>query len=240
MTRAPAVAGLFYPAVPEKLRAAVRGYVGERAEPARAFIAPHAGYIYSGPIAGSAYRHVPATVRRVILLGPAHHYPLRGLATHSAEFFATPLGEVPIRPPEGVPALDEAHRREHSLEVHLPFLQEMLGEFELTPVLVGEAAPDEVADLLEQADETTLIVVSSDLSHYLPYDEARARDARTVERIERGEEVGPYDACGCYSIGGLTEFARRRGWVARTVDLRNSGDTAGDRDAVVGYAAILY
>jgi len=239
--RAPEVAGMFYPDDPAELRSWVRTFIGDpEGAGARAVVAPHAGYVYSGPIAGSAYRRVGPRFRRVILIGPAHRYPLRGLATHSATHFATPLGDVPVRHPAGVPALDEAHRREHSLEVHLPFLQVVLGDFELVPVLVGEAEPDEVATVLELADDDTLIVVSSDLSHFLPYDEARRRDAETVRRIEAGYRVGPYDACGCYSIGGLTELARRRGWSGTTVDLRNSGDTAGDRDSVVGYAAIVY
>ncbi|MHC4448989.1 MAG: AmmeMemoRadiSam system protein B [Planctomycetota bacterium] len=242
MRRAPAVAGAFYPAAPATLREDVSRYVEQGrdgAKPARAIIAPHAGYIYSGPIAGSAYMHVSGEVRRVVLVGPAHFYPLRGFATHSADYFTTPLGDVPVVHPPGVPAIDDAHLREHSLEVHLPFLQVTLGEFELTPILVGEADPQEVADLLESLD-ADLIVVSSDLSHFLSYGEAQARDRDTVARIERGEAVGPYDACGCYSVGGLTELARRRGWTARTIDLRNSGDTAGDKSSVVGYAAIVY
>jgi predicted class III extradiol MEMO1 family dioxygenase len=209
---------MFYPAQPAVLHDDVRRYVAEGrdgAGMAKAVIAPHAGYIYSGPVAGSAYRHVDAGVRRVVLIGPAHFYPLGGMATHSAEIFSTPLGDVPVVHPPGIPAVDDAHVREHSLEVHLPFLQEVL------------LAAD-------------LIVVSSDLSHFLPYEEAQVRDASTVARIERGEPVGPYDACGCYSVGGLTELAKRRGWSAKTIDLRNSGDTAGDRNSVVGYAAIVY
>jgi AmmeMemoRadiSam system protein B len=233
---------MFYPAQPAVLHDDVRRYVAEGrdgAGMAKAVIAPHAGYIYSGPVAGSAYRHVDAGVRRVVLIGPAHFYPLGGMATHSAEIFSTPLGDVPVVHPPGIPAVDDAHVREHSLEVHLPFLQEVLGEFEVVPVLVGEASPGEVADLLESL-AADLIVVSSDLSHFLPYEEAQVRDASTVARIERGEPVGPYDACGCYSVGGLTELAKRRGWSAKTIDLRNSGDTAGDRNSVVGYAAIVY
>lgn len=242
MKRAPAVAGAFYPAAAETLRNDVCQFIEsgrDGADSARAIVAPHAGYIYSGPIAGSAYRHVADHARRVVLIGPAHFYPLRGFATHTAASFTTPLGDVPVVHPPGVPAIDDAHVREHSLEVHLPFLQVTLGEFELTPILVGEANPQEVADLLESLD-ADLIVVSSDLSHFLSYGEAQVRDRDTVARIERGESVGPYDACGCYSVGGLTELAKRRGWTARTVDLRNSGDTAGDKSSVVGYAAIVY
>ena len=239
MKRAPAVAGAFYPDDAPTLRRMVREFRGEGRGTSRAIIAPHAGYIYSGPIAGSAYRRIPRDARTVALFGPAHFYPLRGFATHSATLFSTPLGDVTVRHPPGVPWIDDAHVREHSLEVHLPFLQETLGEFELVPVLVGEAAPSEVADLLERID-ADLIVISSDLSHFLPYEEACRKDAETVARIERGEPVGPYDACGCYSVGGLTELARRRGWHAETVDLRNSGDTAGSKDSVVGYAAIVF
>jgi len=242
---APQVAGTFYPEDPDSLRAAVDEYLAA-AQPqrtARAIIAPHAGYVYSGAIAGTAYRAAEPGIRRVLLLGPAHFDPLRGMATHSADTFATPLGNVAVdiaaRDRLGAPVNDDAFVREHSLEVHLPFLQCVLGEFTVVPVLVGETEPADVADALERAgiNDETLIVISSDLSHFLDYETARERDRATATRIEAGEPVGPYDACGCRSIAALHEVARRHGWSITLLDLRNSGDTAGDRQRVVGYGA---
>jgi len=242
-TLAPSVAGRFYPADADELRGMLRGFIGKPApRPLRAIIAPHAGYIYSGPIAGSAYRLVESHLRRVLLLGPAHFYPLKGIATHSADSFATPLGSVPIE--RTVETLDAAFTGEHSLEVHLPFLQETLDEFVVVPLLVGDAAAAEVAAAIETAglDDETLLVVSSDLTHFLDYETAREHDSRTAAEIEalRHETIGPFEACGCRSIAGLLEIARRRGWSAQTLDLRNSGDTAGERKSVVGYGAFAF
>ena len=237
---APSVAGSFYPSDAVELSAMVRGFIGERTPRAvRALIAPHAGYVYSGPIAGSAYRLLDNHYRRVLLLGPAHFYPLKSIATHSADSFVTPLGSVSVE--RSVAPLDAAFENEHSLEVHLPFLQETLGEFTIVPLLVGDAPPDAVANAIENAgiDDETLIVVSSDLTHFLDYETARDHDRNTANNIEslRYEEIGPFEACGCRSIAGLLEVARRRDWSAETIDLRNSGDTAGERDRVVGYGA---
>ncbi len=243
--REPEVAGLFYPEDPDALRGAVRGYIGEGSGPApKALIVPHAGYVYSGPVAGSGYRlWEGARGNRVVLLGPAHRYPLAGLASHGADSFATPLGRVPVdrEAAARVPRVDAAHRGEHSLEVHLPFLQSLFEDFCLVPLVVGDAAPAEVADALEAVwgGPETFVVISSDLSHYHDYETAKRLDRRTADAIEglRANEVGPDAACGCRAIGGLLEVARRRGLHVTTLDLRNSGDTRGQRSEVVGYGA---
>ncbi len=255
--RPPAVAGMFYPAAPAELRRAVQTYLdaapGDGIEP-RALIAPHAGYIYSGPVAACAYKLLVASeaarrVRRVALLGPSHFVPCRGLALSTADAFDTPLGRVPIDRPAAdriaalsqVIPLDAAHAREHSLEVHLPFLQTVLEDFRLVPLAVGDATPAEVAEVLDALLEgaETLLVISSDLSHYHPYDIARKLDAETAAAIEalRPEAIGRDRACGRIPIQGLLALARRKGWRVRRADLRNSGDTAGPREQVVGYGA---
>ena len=255
MTARPAaVAGMFYPAdtatlertVLELLAAAPAGD-----SDAKAIIAPHAGYPYSGPTAACAYRLLESRrerIRRVVLLGPAHRVYLQGMALPSVDAFATPLGNVPLdlRGVEqalaqpGTQVSDEAHAAEHSLEVHLPFLQTVLDDFELVPIVVG-ACPardvEAVIDALWGGDET-VIIVSSDLSHFHAYADARAIDAQTTARIEsrettlRGEE-----ACGAYALNGLLLAAQARGLRVRTLDVRNSGDTAGDRQRVVGYGS---
>jgi AmmeMemoRadiSam system protein B len=254
--RPAAVAGRFYPDDADALEAAVRAALAQRppdpADPPKALIAPHAGYVYSGPVAASAYARVAACrgrVARVVLLGPAHRVPVRGLAVPSAAAFATPLGEVPLdRDALGralalpqVEILDVAHAHEHSLEVQLPFLQVVLGSFALAPFLVGDARPAEVAELLELlwGGPETLIVVSSDLSHYHDAATARRMDAHTTRAIEdlRPEAIGWDDACGRVPIQGLLLAARRHGLRARALDVRNSGDTAGPSDSVVGYGA---
>lgn len=254
--RRPAVAGQFYPADPDTLRSLIERFMdeatGNGALP-EAIIAPHAGYVYSGPIAASAYAHLGGgrdTVRRVALLGPAHHVPVQGLAASSADAFATPLGQVPLDRPT-IEALlelpqvsinDAAHAPEHGLEVHLPFLQKVLQSFHLVPLIVGEVPPQDVAQVLEKltAGANTLIVVSSDLSHYNPYEVAVRRDRETSLRIERLQPLAAGEACGRCAINGLLHLARRRGWKVRTIDLRNSGDTAGSRRQVVGYGAYLF
>jgi AmmeMemoRadiSam system protein B len=256
--RPPAVAGTFYPADPRTLAADVDALLAEAAGAAaaplpKALIVPHAGYIYSGPVAASGYariRPARARIRRVVLLGPVHRVPVRGLALPQADAFATPLGQVPVdraacalvRALPQVVESPAAHRMEHSLEVHLPFLQRLLDEFALVPLAVGDASPAEVAevlDLLWGGDET-LIVVSSDLSHYLPYAAARAVDAETAAMIEAlATDITHAQACGGTPVNGLTLAARRRGLAIEKVDLRNSGDTAGPRDRVVGYGAFV-
>jgi MEMO1 family protein len=258
LSRRPAVAGLFYPSDPSELKRVVDGYLAEanpEDTPPKALIAPHAGYIYSGSIAARAYATlapVRATVTRVVLLGPAHRVPVRGLAASSAARFDTPLGPVDLDRkaidlalmlPQ-VRLMDEAHALEHSLEVQLPFLQEALDHFSLVPFVVGNASPAEVAEVLELLWDgpETLIVVSSDLSHYYDYATARRLDAATTAAIEtlRPQDIGYEQACGRVPVNGLLELARRRGLQARTLDLRNSGDTAGSRDQVVGYGAYVF
>jgi AmmeMemoRadiSam system protein B/AmmeMemoRadiSam system protein A len=261
--RPAAVAGWFYPGNPRELEASVRRYLAkavaesatEQGSVPKAIIVPHAGYMYSGPVAATAYaRLAPArgTITRVVLLGPCHRVPVRGLALSGADAFATPLGDVPIdrdtctRLAElrQVEVFDASHAQEHSLEVHLPFLQVVLGRFNLVPLAVGDATEMEVAEVLERAWDgpETLIVISSDLSHYLPYDAARAIDAATAQAIVRldGGAIGRDQACGRVPVKGLLALARRKGLSVQQVDLRNSGDTAGSRDQVVGYGSWLF
>ena len=256
--RPPAVAGTFYPDDPDELRRMVRGYLrqADSAGPVpKALIAPHAGYIYSGPVAANAYARLAGAadrIRRVVLLGPSHRVPFRGLAASSADAFATPLGEVPLDRPvidallslPQVRLLDEAHAWEHSLEVHLPFLQEVLGDFRLVPLVVGDATYEEVDGVLERSwdGDETLIVVSSDLSHYHDYATARRLDAATSQAIVelRPQDIHYEDACGRIPVGGLLEAARQHHLRGELLDLRNSGDTAGPRDQVVGYGAYAF
>ena len=257
--RLPAVAGQFYPENPEELRTMVDGFlVAAKAvsdKIPKAIIAPHAGYPYSGPIAGSAYACLARgrdRFRRVVLLGPSHFVALPGLAASSASVFQSPLGPIPVdeealarvRALPQVTTLDAAHQREHSLEVHLPFLQIALGEFKLVPLVVGKAASDEVAAVLDElwGGRETCIVVSSDLSHYHDYRTAQQMDRETARAIEslNWQTLGSDQACGCQPIRGLLHVAKTRGLRCRTVDLRNSGDTAGDRDRVVGYGAFAF
>jgi hypothetical protein len=256
--REPAVAGSFYPADARKLRGQVERLLAD-ASPAGidpgALIAPHAGYAYSGPIAASAFKAVAGrhgSIRRVVLVGPSHFVPFAGLALPEATAFATPLGEVPLDL-DGVTAASrhavvgrsaEAHRREHCLEVELPFLQAVLGEFGIVPLVTGQATPEEVAALIEALWEgpETLVVVSSDLSHYHDYETARRLDQATARTIVGGrpEELGPASACGRLAVQGLLLAAGRRGLAVTLLDLRNSGDTAGPRHEVVGYGAFAF
>jgi predicted class III extradiol MEMO1 family dioxygenase len=238
--RLAAVAGHFYPDDPEELRKRVCDYLAAAAPvpdvPPKAIIAPHAGYQYSGPVAASAYRSLilaRTSVRRVVLLGPSHRVYLRGLARSTAECFRTPLGDVPLDESARPPALpdvrpnDRAHFAEHSIEVHLPFLQVVLTRFTIVPLVVGEAGGPE-----------TLVVVSSDLSHYLDYPTATRRDRETTLAIEaQRTDLAPEQACGSAPINGLLHYARRMQLTVTTLDLRNSGDTAGPRHQVVGYGA---
>ncbi|NCF25283.1 MAG: AmmeMemoRadiSam system protein B [Gammaproteobacteria bacterium] len=257
VVREPAVAGRFYPEDPGELRALVNGLLegvtpGAGVAP-KALVAPHAGYIYSGAVAASAYsRLLPYrdTYRRVVLLGPCHRVPVAGMAVSGAEAFRTPLGDVPVDretvaelEAKGIRVFEPSHQYEHSLEVQLPFLQTVLGEFSIVPVLVGEARPQAVAQLLEMlwGGPETLIVISSDLSHYLDYNAARSQDSRTCRRIEQLDaDIGHEDACGATPLRGLLLAAKRRGMDVSTLDLRNSGDTEGDRDFVVGYGAWMF
>jgi hypothetical protein len=218
----------------------------------KAVIAPHAGYVYSGAVAGRAFGSLgedAPRIGRVVAIGPAHFVPFRGIAVPQSGAFCTPLGNVPldgaaiatVRDLPQVHLADVPHRPEHALEVELPFLQMLLTDFALVPLLVGEATAEEVAEVLERlwGGPDTLLVISSDLSHYEAYDRARAHDAATAAAIERldAASLGPRDACGYLPLAGLLIAAGRRGMQARRLDLRNSGDTAGPKDQVVGYGA---
>lgn len=256
------VDGLFYPAAPGALRAQVAAYlagvIAANDHPARSpklLITPHAGYDYCGAVAAHAYallgRRRERTIRRVVLLGPAHRVAVHGLAAPAVDAFETPLGGVPLDVAalarlDDLPQVvrdDRAHEREHSLEVQLPFLQTLLGRFSLVPLVVGDASAEAVAQVLERlwGGEETLIVISSDLSHYLPYAQAQAADRATAQRILALDAgLGPHEACGAMAINGALLEARRHGLTPRLLDLRNSGDTAGDRDRVVGYGAMAF
>lgn len=250
---------MFYPGDARELEASVAELLehaatptDETAPPPKALIVPHAGYVYSGPIAASAYARLRATrerVRRVVLLGPAHRVALRGLAAPRCEALATPLGRVPVdqaalaelRDLPQVGGSDRAHALEHSLEVQLPFLQLVLERFAVVPLVVGDATDAEVAEVIERlwGGDETLFVISSDLSHYYDYATARRMDAASCRAIETlaPEALGAESACGRVPVRGLLRAARRHGLEAHTLDLRSSGDTAGDRRRVVGYGA---
>jgi len=258
--RRPAVAGTFYPAHPDRLRRQVELLLGAATAapgpPPQAFIAPHAGYEYSGPVAASAYALLAphrARFHRVVLIGPSHYHSFDGLALPPGDAFATPLGRVAVDREllgclwdfEESFGPREAHDPDHALEVHLPFLQVALGEFTIMPLLTGRISPRSVADALARmwakGQEHTLIVASSDLSHYHPYETARRLDRATAAAIERldASAIEERGACGSRAIAGLVTLAADRGLRARTVDLRSSGDSGGDRRQVVGYGAFV-
>jgi AmmeMemoRadiSam system protein B len=255
--REAAVAGSFYPADPVELQAQLDELLAAATlslPPPKAIIAPHAGYIYSGPVAASAYASlVPLAgqITRVVLLGPAHRKAFSGLAAPASTVFKTPLGSIEldsesIRRVLLLPQVhtdEEAHRLEHSLEVHLPFLQRVLQDFTLVPLVVGDASAQAVSEVIQQlwGGRETLLVISSDLSHFLDYDSARVRDATTSRAIEKlaYEDIGYHDACGRNPVNGLLYYARHHDLNIKTIDLRNSGDTAGSRDQVVGYGTWL-
>jgi AmmeMemoRadiSam system protein B/AmmeMemoRadiSam system protein A len=256
--RHPAVAGTFYPADPDALERQLARFMSEAGNAApeaalpKAIIGPHAGYVYSGPIAARAYARLAAArgrISRVVLIGPSHYVGFRGLAVDTVEAWAMPGGNVALDteaiarlrtlPMLGV--LDAAYQREHALEVHVPFLQYMLGDFRLVPIVAGDAPPEAVAALFDAlwGGPETLVVVSTDLSHFLDYAACRQLDQSTAEAIERFDidAIGPTEACGQVPTRGLLLAARQRGMSIQRLDLRNSGDTAGPRDRVVGYGA---
>jgi len=255
--RRPAVAGAFYPGDPVRLREQIdemlAGAAGpDAAVPPKALIAPHAGYIYSGPIAANAFKTLEplrGRIRRIVVIGPSHFVPFVGLALPGADAFETPLGEVPLDAAgvalaeqfSQVVTLSRAHAREHGIEVELPFIQAVLGEVEIVPLVTGSAAPGEVAEVIDAlwGGDETLIVISSDLSHFHDYDSARRLDAVTAESIvaKQPDELGEGSACGRLAIQGLLLAAQRRDAEVSLLDLRNSGDTAGPRNEVVGYGA---
>ena len=259
--RPAAVAGLFYPDTADALKntvsqllEAVEEISISGIEPPKAAIAPHAGYIYSGPIAASLYKKIAPfrqSIHRVVLLGPTHRVFVDGIAIPENTAFATPLGPVEIdrialdqvAALPGVVSSTQAHAQEHALEVQLPFLQSILDHFTLVPVAVGQASPDSVAAVIETlwGGPETLIIVSSDLSHYLPYATARHVDAATCQQILRFDSsIRPEQACGAYPINGMLLAARRHALIGELLDLRNSGDTAGDKGRVVGYGAFMF
>jgi MEMO1 family protein len=257
--RPPAVAGLFYPAEPDVLRRQLTHLMSEATRPIqgttsapKAIIGPHAGYPYSGAIAARAYTAVAdlrSRIKRVVLIGPSHHIAYQGLAIDTMTAWTTPLGTVALdteaierlRQTNLVGTLDAAFAREHALEVHVPFLQHVLDDFKLVPIVAGDATPEHVAAVLDElwGGPETLIVVSTDLSHYLDYDSCQRTDTRTADAIEHFafDRIGPHDACGRVPTNGLLLTAQRRAMTITRLDLRNSGDTAGTRDRVVGYGA---
>jgi AmmeMemoRadiSam system protein B len=244
--REPAVAGLFYPVDPEKLRKMIDGFL-VTAEPGshpKAIIVPHAGFIYSGPVAASAYVRVSPVVSRVVLIGPSHRVALHGVAGSSAAFWRTPLGDVPVVCPAFVRVNDAAHAPEHSLEVQVPFLQVVLNQFTLLPLVAGDVSAETVAEVLDKlwGGPETLVVISSDLSHYERYETARKMDRAAAAAILALDERGLDDdnACGLAPIGGFLHLAKKKMLRTELIDLRSSGDTAGPRDQVVGYGAFAF
>lgn len=262
--RPAAVAGMFYPAdaaelrwfVETELRAAMDRLDSAMlaGPPPRAIIGPHAGFIYSGSVAASAYgvfqgEGRTANVRRIVIISPAHRVAVVGIAASSADAFATPLGLVPVDRQatdslceqfDFVNMSDEAHAPEHGVEAHLPFCQALFQDFSIVPLAMGQVSPQQVAQVLDTLwDEQTLIAVSSDLSHFYSYDDARALDAATCKAIEQLQphDIAPEQACGRPAVQAILTMAEQHHLTPTTLDLRNSGDTAGPRHQVVGYGA---
>ncbi len=259
MNRKPVVSDLFYPGDPVLLKQEVSDFIkaSHRSDLSpKALIAPHAGYIYSGPIAASAYTHLQNLkneIKTVLLIGPSHRVHVDGLAASSAESFETPLGKVPVDQKVNARLMDkfnfvryndDAHQPEHCLEVQLPFLQTVLKDFEMVPLLFGDSSPEQISDVLETLweDTATLIVISSDLSHYHDYQTARQIDENTTKAIEAydSETINGEMACGHTAIRGCLQSVERHRLQVHTVDLRNSGDTQGNKNRVVGYGAYLF
>jgi AmmeMemoRadiSam system protein B len=257
-TRPAAVAGMFYPGNPAELMTTIDALLAttkQSNEPApKALIVPHAGYIYSGSTAAMAYASlVPLRqqIKRVVLLGPTHRVAVNGIAVPEASVFATPLGNIPLdletiaqlRDMPQIVFSDRVHAQEHSLEVHLPFLQRVLNDFKLVPLAVGEASPEAVAEVLDYlwGGPETLIVISSDLSHFLNYSAAQQVDRNTCQHImQLDAQIQPQQACGAYPVNGLLLAAQQRGLTPQLIHLCNSGDTAGDKNRVVGYASFAF
>lgn len=257
MNREPAVAGRFYPADPVTLRHMMSDFLNRAdssARPPKAVIVPHAGYIFSGPIAASAYarlKSVRDSISRVVLIGPSHQVAFQGLAVSNADTFTTPLGSIPIdraaiQQLQDLPFvgyLEQAHALEHSLEVHLPFLQQTLADFKLVPIVAGDASPLQVSQVIDMlwGGTETLIVISSDLSHYHDYATAQHLDRHTSDLIEHldYQNLSSEAACGKVAVNGLLRSLQKKSLKIKTIDLRNSGDTAGDKMRVVGYGAYV-
>ena len=256
--RRPAVAGAFYPANRRRLEDEVRTHLAAAERVVvdfqlRILIVPHAGYVYSGPVAATGYRLLEdgEDLRRIVMLGPSHHVWFSGLTLPGVDYLETPLGNVAVDGPGAAAALTSplvvdsaaAHEREHSLEVQLPFLQIVAPGVPIVPLLTGDVDPVDVADVVEALlDDGTLLLVSSDLSHYYDYETARRLDAETVHAVERLDPaaLGRESACGRTGIQAALHIANRHGYQMQTLDLRNSGDTAGPRDRVVGYGTFAF
>lgn len=259
-TRPTAVAGLFYPTLPSVLTEMVNNDLAQASPPSekhtpKALIVPHAGYIYSGPVAASAYQYLSPLrhiIKRVIIIGPSHRLAFRGVALSSADYFETPLGDIPIDKTAqatladiaGVEILDLAHATEHSLEVQLPFLQQVLDDFSIVPIVAGDASPDLVEKVIATlwGGPETVFIISSDLSHYHDYQTAQQIDSSTSQDIIdlNFRAVHSNNACGCVGIRGLLKFAHQHPLKPSVIDIRNSGDTAGSKDSVVGYGAYMF
>ena len=254
--RRPAVAGGFYPSGARELKRTVEALLSQATKRRElsglcGLVTPHAGYVYSGPIAGKAFSllaHSNDGPNRILLIGPPHYVPLRGIVAPSCSAFATPLGDVAVDVgaveslrDAGLVTLDDTpHAPEHALEVELPFLQRVLEDFTIVPLLVGAASPEQVARVIETVlGKRTLLVVSTDLSHFLDYPTAERRDLATAGTIERLDytTLGPNDACGFSALNGALCAASRCSWTVTRLDLRNSGDTSGEKRRVVGYGA---
>lgn len=258
--RPSAVAGLFYPARAIELETLLSEQFKSLPQDShyhpKALIVPHAGYVYSGKVAAKAYqaiRHLADRIHRVVLVGPSHRVPFRGVAISNADYFATPLGNIAVDKAavarlatiDGVQFIDTAHENEHSLEVQLPFLQYILNQFEIVPIVTGDASPELVVSVIDAAVDNadhTLIVISSDLSHYLDYESARRIDQLTTQAIISldNNDIDAYHACGCVGIRGFLQYARQQQLQGKVISLCNSGDTAGKKDCVVGYGAYLF
>ncbi|MDT8310541.1 MAG: AmmeMemoRadiSam system protein B [Methylophaga sp.] len=258
--RPSAVAGLFYPARATELKTLLSEQFKSLPQNShyhpKALIVPHAGYVYSGKVAAKAYQslqHLADRIHLVVLIGPSHRVPFRGVAISSADYFATPLGSIAVDKVavarlaaiDGVQFIDTAHENEHSLEVQLPFLQYILNQFKIVPIVTGDASPELVASVIEAAVDTAdgaLIVISSDLSHYLDYESARSIDQFTTQAIISLDkhDIDAYHACGCVGIRGFLQYARQQQLQGKVISLCNSGDTAGKKDSVVGYGAYLF
>ena len=254
--RQPAVAGAFYPDSAHALHSLIIEMLDDaqaRDLSPKVLVVPHASYIYSGPIAASAYRllkNMKNTIRRVVLLGPAHHTPLESMALPDCDAFSTPLGDIPLDTQtmnhlltfSQIEKSNIPHVMEHSLEVQCPFLQTCLTDFKLIPIVVGDATSLSVAEVLDYlwGEEETLFIISSDLSHYHNYEEASYRDNLTVKAIEQlSSNLTGGQACGCHLLNGMMKVAQRRGMEVITLDVRNSGDTVGDKNRVVGYGSFV-
>lgn len=253
--RQPAVAGLFYPASPEALRHTVQNLLQdaggvEAKGRIRGLVSPHAGYIYSGPVAAAGYRQIDPAYTRVVILGPSHRVPLAAPSIADADVYRTPLGDVPLaetaavlRRTKGFDSVSGAHAGEHSIEVQLPFLQVVLGAFEIVPILINRSDPKTLAGIVAPyVDEETLVVASSDLSHYYPYETAREIDEICTKAVVAGRfsDMPLCEACGKKAVETLMHLAVIKGWQATCIDYKNSGDTAGGKDRVVGYASMAF